>query len=316
MTSRPNFYLCFSPDIGLIQEEVQKILETFNLTNWKKKVFWAEELEENFWSTFTSSSLFGPGQIIWVRKAENLEVSFWQEAKKYLLSKRSSTFSIFCFEASWNKKRLPPIPSWFNKHPVYQLAKKQKWIFAAPELKENQKRAFILEKIKAAQKEISPPLLNQLLPLLPDDTKALMQELEKIILISEQKIQEKDFSLLNTFSEEDVYQLFNSLLNKDYPNLWRNLQEQTKAKELIFPLLGLLRREAKVLWLLYYNQDNEVNMPVFIKQKKKFLAQKLGVSRIAALLDLVLICEFKIKSGESSPEETFDYLLLSLSRLF
>lgn len=316
MTSKPNFLLCFCPDLELINYHLQKICTQFALSNWQKKTFWADEkLEENFWSVFTSATLFGPGQIVWIRKAEHLDLSFWEEAKKYLLAKRSSTLAVFCFEKEW-KGASYPFPKWFVKHPVYQLAKQKKWFFSSPGLNEKTKKELVLDKLKQDKKSIAPPTLNTLLKILPNQTYALFQELEKIILANSQEIRPESFSLLTVFSEENIFELFKNLLNKNYLNFWQKImQEEGKSTSLLFPLLGLLSREAKVLWLLYNDQDSQISLPPYLKQEKKFLAKKLGLTKIANILDLALDCEYKVKSGQNSPEEALSYLFLNLSRL-
>ncbi|MDQ7032855.1 MAG: hypothetical protein Q9M37_09120 [Desulfonauticus sp.] len=311
---KPGFLFLISPDLGLLKEKVQEIIQNFSLTSWSQKTFWADEpLESEFWNSIATSNLFGPGKIIVVRYADKFPLSFWDEVRPYLLSSSNRLcLPIFFFEKPWTKNS-PSFSAKFKKHPLFLAAQKKQWILQIPPLTRQTLAKFVQQKLAKKDISISVSTLQKLVDLLPLDTTACLSELAKLELLalSEGVIKEEHLEVLNIYSEENIFELVNLILNSPFHlQTWKEKKlYEGKEDQIIFPLLSLIQREAKVLWLLRFGEQDKVSLPRYIKQKKMTLANQLRLKDIIYLVDVCLACELKIKQGALQPSEALDYLL-------
>ena len=92
---------------------------------------------------------------------------------------------------------------------------------------------------------------------------------------------------------------------------------ETGKKEddgLLFPFLGLLLREARILWQILMGERVRLH-PNDAAQKQK-LARTLGAQGINRMIKLIVYAEWQVKSGERTTEQALDALVAELSLLF
>lgn len=314
---KPNFLFFISPDSGILNIRLAKTIKQFQLEHWEKKVFWADEpLESEFWNSISTANLFGPGKVVVVRLANKLNKGFWDQVKPYLTTTNKSSLSIFFFEQEWSTKE-PPWPAWFKKHALYQLAQKNKWIFSSKGLNRKNIAKFIQDYLAEKKITIPPILLNKLSQLLPLDSTYCLHELEKLEILAsaDREVKKEHLQILNLEIDENIFDFINLLLTSPHSlKTWLHKNNYLgQEKDIIFRLLSLLEREAKILWMLYFGE--KVYLPNFVQQRKKNLALKLGPSKIGFLFDLCLDLELKIKTGQITPSEALDYLIFKISNL-
>jgi len=84
--------------------------------------------------------------------------------------------------------------------------------------------------------------------------------------------------------------------------------------ELVFPLLGLLSREARVLWQLLTGEN--VWLPPGVEGQKRELARRLGFAGLGRVLALAVETALGVKTGRRRPGQALEALVAELGRLF
>ena len=308
MSSRPKFFFFICADSGLLHFALDEFEQKYKLTDWQKKVFWVEQgLDKEFWSELGAANLFGPSKLLIIRQAQNLSQKEWQGLEPYLVALGpKAPLPVFCFE-----KEKYSFPAWLKKTRLFQKAEQNHYLETIPELNRKTIFNFLQEQLKSHGLKISNSLLHQLAQNLPLDAWVCKQEIEKLSLIVDpsQEVKPEHLAVLNLVMEENIFALVDSLVgNKSAKWFEQRFAYWDKEEQVVFALISLLHREAKLLWMLYFQEDAKINLPAFIKTKKKALSQRLGLERISFLLDLALDCELKIKTGELSPAQTLEYI--------
>ncbi len=318
--SRPGFTFCICPDSELIRSYISKQLQARPET-WKQKVFWGdEELTDSFWESFNLTDLFGECRAIVLRRANKLKTSDWKRFHFVLNKFRKSVWPFFCLEGEWEKGK-PKIPAELKKQKFWKLAEKKGWIWQYPGIARQNLNKYLKDWAANRDIEISADVLAVAADILPLDAAHLKNELAKLELyVAEKKrIESRDLQVLALQPDMDIFSFLRSLQeNADMVNVWKQvLQGQLGAdSNMAMQFLGLLLREARVLWQLQHGEEDKVRMPGSAKSAKKKLAGKMGNQDVAGLWSLMLEAEYGIKSGEHSPEQAMDLLLARLVNVF
>ena len=318
--SRPGFTFCICPDLSLIQEYIQGQLARFPQKRWKKKVFWGDEpLPDNFWTVLKQADLFGGGQAVILRRAEELPGEFWSNLAPYLKGFKASIWPFFCLEKPWERGK-PKIPKVLEKQKYWAVARKQGWIWQSPGLTRTSLPKYINNWARRQGKKISPKVLNVLVGLAPEDSTALNNELKKLELYlgEREQVELADLSILNSYAEIDIFTFFKALQTRGQDiKLWAKiLREQLSGGEFLFPFLGLLVREARILWQLATGDEEHVSLYPKLKSQKKNLARNLGFKKLAKIFELALEAEVNVKTGQYKPEQALEILTAKLIDLY
>jgi DNA polymerase-3 subunit delta len=164
---------------------------------------------------------------------------------------------------------------------------------------------------------LTPAEISLLARSLPPDAAAIHAELGKLAFLAdtEGRLPQGAALLPGQTQELGIFELLRSLQQGGNPQaVWRRVLED-HGENSIFAFIGLLLREARLLWQSLFGP-----LPAFLPPQaaagKKILAQSLGAARLARIWDLALQADKGIKTGERNPEQAFEILTAELFLLF
>jgi DNA polymerase-3 subunit delta len=88
------------------------------------------------------------------------------------------------------------------------------------------------------------------------------------------------------------------------------------SQDTVLPFLGLMLREARLLWQLASGEGEQVRLPPRVRQEKANMARKLGLVGLARIWTLLMEAETGIKSGQRTPDQAMEMLVSGLLPLF
>ena len=328
MTDRPGFFLCICPDPELCRDKVRGLLRQFPPPSgkvWAEHVFWGEDgLGEDFWKALNSQNLFGDCQAVILRSAQLLSADDWRALSRALATVPPSTWPLICLEVAFDGKGAK-IPAHVSKLKGLAFARSQGWVWESPGLNATGLKSLVRDYCAEQGLKADKETMDALAALLPADAGAARQELEKVFLASPDGVVSKDVLQVVAHEPEiDVFAFLRALQSQtgskgagadDFLKAWRAvLLDQVSKDSLLFPFLGALVREARVLWQILFKE--KVFVPAFVLGEKQRLARALGVRGVAALWELALTAERGIKSGERKEEQALEALTAGLLELF
>ena len=319
--SRPGFYFCFCPDSNLLKMQIIRILESSGQKNWLKKTIWLDEQnqEDKLWKALNIPSMTGPPRAVILRKCEILPDSFWKDISSTLSGFRPSIWPFFCFESEW-KYGKPKISALITKQKYFKFARNKKWIWEFSGLTRKNIHRYIAQKFRDSDIEPGPGVMDQLSAILPLDSHGIDVEMDKLALLvyPEKTILTEHLGAVSSQLDIDIFSFLQGIQRgNDASTTWNKIfKEKLKGQEMLFPFLGLLLRETRILWLLATDQDNKVSLYPGIRQQKAALARTMGQVNISLLWELALEAESGVKSGQVSSEQTMDNLAAKLFKLF
>ncbi len=326
--ARPGFLFCLCPDGRLVRREVEKRLAAHPPSAagglaggdaapaWTVRTFWGdEELPAAFWEALTLQGLFATPQALLVRNAHNLPAETWKRLNASLARAGELTWPFLCLEGSWEKGQ-PKIPAHLKKLPCFAHAESQAWIWRQPALDQRGIRAYVTETGKRLGLRFGPGALEALSASLPADAATLENELEKLALLTEDGlVSAEQAAFVEHAPDFDIFAFLRQIQAGKSAEVWKTvLREEQRSDDLIFPLLGLLQREARLLWQLRAGESPYLH-PASAAAKRE-AALRLGFTGLTALWDAMHTAELSVKSGARSPAQALDALLGELTRLF
>jgi DNA polymerase-3 subunit delta len=317
---RPGFMFLICPDAGLMRQEIHRRLQQ-DQHEWQKHVFWAdEELPEKFWTTLTLDGLLPEGNAVILRKADEVQASFWKELHPVLAKFRSKIWPFFCLEKEWSKGR-PPIPAALSKQKYWQVAREKGWIWQSPGLSSSGLRDFLQSWARNKGFLLPEQFLNLALQILPQDAGRLQTELQKLELLAwdRKELQPADLGQVSLQGSTDIFGFLQGLQSKGAElRVWQEvLRYQLQGDtDQIMLLLRLLLREARIMWQLLQGEQPAGPLPGRIRAKKQDMAKKLGEAGLARLWEILLQTETDIKSGNTTQDQAWEILSSKLLRIF
>ncbi|WP_028575587.1 DNA polymerase III subunit delta [Desulfonatronovibrio hydrogenovorans] len=318
--SRPGFYFCFCPDGNLLTRQISRHLAATG-SDWDQKTIWSDDQgqEDALWSALNLPSMMGPPRAVLLRKCETLPDRFWPQLSGCLKGFKPSIWPFFCFENPWDKKK-PKIPASLSKQKFFKFAREKKWIWEFPGLSRQNVPRYISRKCQELGIKTAPGVLEELSAVLPLDSRGIDMELEKLALLAypEKTVCQDHLQAVPAQLDIDIFSFFKAVQGGQNLNpVWKKIfHEQKTGQGMLFPFLGLLLREARILWLLSTGMDPKVNLYPSLKREKTALARSLGPKRIAMLWDLVLEAETGVKSGRLDTDQAMENLAAKLFKLF
>ena len=333
---KPGFFFCICPDSTLLREWMERELLAPLAEQAKNgasslmgglvparsaapdiQTFWADEgLDRRFWDALTLLGMDGRQRVLIVRGAHLLSAEIWKKLSATLSTPRPGVLPIFCMECPWEKGQ-PKLPAHIAKLKCLAFAEKQKWQWRSPGLDARTMRPYVQREAQALGLRMAPEALNTLSEMLIPDASAIRGVLEQLSLASPDGT--VDVSLVRQMTEFTpeavIFDFIRQIENGRASAVWKTLlREGDGGESLLFPLLTLMAREARLLWQI--NAGEKVFVPQYVEAEKRRLAAKLGVTGLSNILEALAAAEFSVKSGARSPLQAMESLVAELTLIF
>lgn len=323
--ARAGFFICVCPDAALLRLQMEELVTVaVDGHKFERQVYWGdEELPPRFWEALTLQSFMPTLRVLVVRNAQNIPADVWKRLSKNLAKPNPQTLPVFCMEGPW-EKNLPKIPAHITKLPCIAFAQEKGWFQTKPGLDPGTLKRHVQLVLRTLKLSPDPGALDALCAVLPPNAAAIENELEKLALYADARrtssdqpllLMPSDVDLLSHEPDFNIFTLIRQLQAGQAAQVWQTvLREQNKGEELIFPLLGLLQREARMCWQVLHN-DTERLFSRDVESRRE-PCRRLGVAGLVGLWDAMHNAELSIKTGRQSPSQALDTLIGELSLLF
>ncbi|MEF2145723.1 MAG: DNA polymerase III subunit delta [Desulfovibrionaceae bacterium] len=319
----PDVLFLVCPDGQLLSRKIAAELK--GAKDWERKVYWGDDeppLPEHFWQDLTVQNLFATPKALVVRRAHLLKADDWDRIGKALMAKPSSVLPFFCLEGEWKKRDKSPVPAVLARRPMWTAAAKRGWVWEKPGLDVRGLGEFVRDWAAEKGLKLAPGAQQALAQVLPPDGRAASLELDKIELAAgdARTVVPGHADLVASRDEMDFFAFTDALSQSSNPvQVWKRvMQDHLKQpkEQMLFPLLGSLAREARILGLIQAGEESQAKVHPFVVKKKTALARKLGPAGVARLFDLCLEAELGVKSGERRTDQALEMLVADLTRLY
>ena len=320
---RSGFMFCLCPDGRLLRNAIEERLTACPPApgkNWASRLFWGdEELPVAFWEAMALQGMFAAPQALVVRNAHNLPAETWKRLNSALAFPGSLTWPFLCLEGDWEKEKgqlKPKVPAHVKKLPCFIHAEKQKWIWQQPALNVQGVQRYAADSARRMGLRLAPAALEALAVVLPPDAAAIDNELAKLAMLAgEGEVTPDQVACVALAPTFDIFAFLRQVQGGNAAAMWKALLlEQRQNDDLIFPLLGLLQREARLLWQLRAGESPYLH-PASAAAKRE-TAARLGFTGLTALWDAMHTAELAIKSGARTSAQALDALLGELTQIF
>lgn len=315
----PGFYFCLCPDSTLAREHVDALLERSGTGGREREIhtFWADEgLDGRFWEALTMQGLTDRPRVLLIRGAQNLAADIWKKLSVSLATPRSDTLPIFFLESPWEKGQ-PKLPAHVAKLRCLEFADKKGWTWRSPGLDARALRKHIQQRAAALGVRLAPDALDALCAVVTPDAAAVRGVLEQLALASADGVVSVDLvrHMAENTPEVVIFEFIRHLQTGNVAEVWKTLlREGDGGESLLFPLLALLAREARLLWQVQAGEN--VWLPQQAAGLKRALAARLGTAGLPVLFEALMEAEWAVKSGRRQPLQAMEELVASLTLLF
>lgn len=318
MTARPGFTFCICPDGQLIREHIAALLDASQPADgkaWERHVFWGdEEPGPQFWEQLTLQGLFGTPRAVIIRNAQNMPAATWKRISAALGTPNPQCWPFLCLEVPWEKGQ-PKVPAAIGKLRCLSFADSRGWVWRSAGLDEHAMRAYVRRRAQELGIVFARGALEQLCAALPCDAAAIEQELAKLALFHGEPVTAEMAASAGHAPEFNIFHFMRLLQSGNAAGAWEQVTcGQRHDDGLLFPFLGLLAREARILWQLLAGE--RVRLHPADAAQKQALARRLGTRGLSRLFELIMLAEWQVKSGERSPAQALDALVGELTILF
>ena len=316
----PGFFFCICPDGALLREYLEGELVAPLRTEGSVpdvQFFWADEgLDRRFWDKLTLLGMDGRSRMLVVRGAEQLPAETWKKLSAVLGMPRPGILPVFCLEGAWEKGQ-PKLPAHIARLKCLAFAEKKQWIWRFAGLEARSLGKYVQKRASAMGLRMTPEAVNALSEMLIPDAFAVHNALEQLFLASpDGSADESLVRQMTEFAPEAViFDMIRQLEQGNARAVWKALLRAGDGGEsLLFPLLSLMAREARILWQL--NAGEKVFVPQYVEKEKRGLAARLGFAGIAGIFAVLQKAEFSVKSGARQPLQAMEELVAALSLTF
>lgn len=321
---RPGFFFCICPDAALLREYMERELLAPEMAPGAGEAgrpdiqtFWADEgLDRRFWDGLTLLGMDGRRRVLIVRGAQQLPADIWKKLSSLLGTPRPGVLPVFCLESPWEKGQ-PKLPAHVAKLKCLAFADSRKWVWRSAGIDARSLRQYVQKQASAMGLKMTPEALNVLSEMLIPDASAIRGVLEQLFLASSDGAADVDLVRQMTEFTPDavIFDVIRQLENGNARAVWKVLlREGDGGESLLFPLLTLMAREARLLWQM--NVGDKVFVPQFVENEKRKLASRLGFEGLCQVFSALRTAELSVKSGARQPLQAMEELVASLSLVF
>lgn len=321
----PGFYFCICPDATLARDHLDDLLTKLaeDGTGREIRTWWAEDgLDDRFWEALTLQGLTDRPRVLLVRGAQALPADTWKKLSSLLGTPRPGVLPVFFLESPWEKGQ-PRLPAHVLKLRCLDFAGKQGWAWRAPGLEPRSLRRHVQERSSRMGLRLTPDALEALCDILAPDASAVQGVLDQLFLAAPPaedggpRVADADLARQMTAHTPEIviFDFIRHLENGDAAAVWRSLLgEGDGGESMLFPLLGLLAREARLLWQLQVGES--VYVPQHVAGAKRDLARRLGRTGLSGIWSALLEAEWAVKSGRRQPLQALEELVATLILVF
>ena len=314
---RAGFSFCICPDGRLIREHVAATLAKHASADgvWQRHVYWGdEELPPAFWEHMNLPGLFATRHALVIRQAHALPAAVWKRVSSALASPKDHRWPFFCLEMAWEKGQ-PKLPAHIAELKCLAHADSQGWIWRHAGLDDRTLRPFVKKEIAKRKLRFEQGALELLCAGLIPDASAVAAELDKLELAAPDGLVSAELAAQATHVPAfDIFRFLRLIQSGRVQNAWTDVLCARRENEgLLFQLIGLLIREARLLWQLLQGGSVRAH-PAELDAKRK-LAFRLGHGGLTRLFRLLFLADLSVKSGARQPEQALDALVADLSLL-
>jgi DNA polymerase-3 subunit delta len=326
---RPAFTLCLCPDSRLLRDRIDGLLAAHPpagapaSSSWRRLTFWADEgLGGAFWDQLTLRGLFAAPKAIVLRGAQALPADTLKTLGVFLLQAAArggdeAVWPILCFEVPFDRGKAK-LAAHIPRLPLWRTAEEKGWIEEIPGLSVQGMPAHIRREAARLGLALSAPQANELAQGLPPDAARIHSELAKLALLAgaDGRLPADAGKLTESGREPDIFELMHIMQHSgDSPAAWRRiLEDRLSGENSVFACIGLLLREARLLWQILAGSDPWLHPGS--AARKTAGARQLGFAGVARLWAIALAADKGIKSGERDPDQALEMLAADLFRLF
>ncbi len=319
--SRPGFYFCICPDVGMLKEYIEQLARTHTHNEsksiaWERFVYWGDEdLPALFWEHLTLQGLLNTSRLIIVRNAQNISAAVWKKLSAALGKPNPQAWLLLCLEGTWEKKQ-PKIPLHIAKLQCLAFADKQGWVWRHMGLDATTVRTYIQKKATTAQLHFEKNALDAFCAAVPPDATTIDNEIEKLRLMAVNGSVSVDMVTVDAYlPESNIFSFINFIQAGNMTAAWREIyRAKNDSDGMLFPFLALLMREARLLWQI--KAGERVYLHPASARTKEHYAQSLGFMGISKIIEAIVQAEWHIKSGERSTEQALEAVVADLVLLF
>ena len=319
--TRPGFTFCICPDPELTRDHITTLLDRHISGPRNIVTFWGDEdIPDAFWQALAIPDLMGGFRAVVLRRAHGQDVAFWNRLAAQLKGARRTIWPFFCMEGDWQKKG-PTIPKTLTRQKYWTVAQNQKWVWQSPGLNASSLPAWLKQWAEQRSITFEQGVQHHLAVNLPQGSFAVKNELEKLELLlgDRRTVTMADLTIFAGRMDMDIFTFLSAIQNKGRGlTAWKKVlcDPAVSSEDLLFPFLGLLMRETRILWQLAAGEEDKVSLYPSLKQQKKQFAARLGPDRLSRIFDLVLDAETGVKTGRKGADQAMEYLLKELITLF
>lgn len=315
---RPGFFFCICPDAALIREYVEgEFIAPSKGDPPDVHVFWADEgLDCRFWDNLTLIGMDGRFRVLVVRGAEYLPAEIWKRLSVTLGTPRSGVLPVFCLEGAWEKGQ-PKLPAHIAKLKCLAFAEKKQWVWRSAGIEARTLGRYLQKRASAKGLRMTLDAVNVLSEMLVPDAFAVHNALEQLFLASSDSNVDVDLVRQMTKFTPDavIFDIVRQLEASNAQSIWKAfLQAGDSGESLLFPLLTLMAREARILWQI--NVGEKVFVPQYVEKEKRCLASRIGLEGLSHIFSALRKAEFSVKSGVRQPLQAMEELVADLSLTF
>ncbi|MEW5773716.1 MAG: DNA polymerase III subunit delta [Thermodesulfobacteriota bacterium] len=318
---RPGFTFLVCPDPELVRQRIRALLAGQG-REFALRTYWGDDepLPPAFWQDLAVASLFATPKAVVLRRADALPEAFWGQLAPHLAGFNAMVWPVFCLEGDWDKGK-PRRPKAVTKQKFWAVADKRGWVADVPGLTPRTLPDHLRRELAERGLAAPAPVFKRLAELLPPDAAAAAAELDKLALAAgdRRQLAAADLAVVAAEPQLGIFDFLRASLEGTAPvKVWgRVLADHQAASndKMLFAFLGLLAREARLLWELAHGDKPSVWLSDYARDQKLSLVKRLGPSRVAGLFDLALQAEMGVKSGTRDPEQAFEALAAGLHAL-
>lgn len=310
---RPGFSFFICPDSALLKAEMERRASGLGANEWKRHIFWGdEEPGAPFWECLVQGGLFMESRLVIVRQAECWPAAVWKELDSALARELPNTLPFFCLESNWEKGEAR-LPAHIKKSRCFAFAQKKGWNWQSAGLGKNI-QGFARTEAKKAGLKFSPEALERFCATTQPDATAIINELRKLALASEDGTINPD--LLNrerAKQESDAFGLIQKLITSNLTGAWQEVAADTDGS-LLFYAISVLAGKLRMLWQLAVGEAPRMHPAEATRNRE--LARRMGLSAISNGLSALANAEWQVKSGKLTPAQALESLCLNICSLF